>query len=138
MGTSTDSEILKLKAQIANLQRRHARESEFIRDEAQAKALTVLVEALEELSRARSHRPQDQDLAAMERSMTSKARSAGLVPVTCGAGFDPLIHESLQVRHIPGIATGTIVEIVRTGWRYRDRLIRPALVVVNQWEKDDD
>jgi molecular chaperone GrpE (heat shock protein) len=48
------------------------------------------------------------------------------------------VHESIGVRHIPGIASGTIVEIVRTGWRYRDRLLRPALVVVNQWEADDD
>lgn len=135
--SNASGDILKLKAQIANLQQRHERESQLLRDEAQTQALTVVVEAMEEIARARAHRPEDPDLAALERSLMSRARQAGLEQVSCGAGFDPLIHESIDVRQIPGIESGTIVEIVRSGWRYRDRLIRPALVVVNQWERDD-
>jgi molecular chaperone GrpE len=57
-----------------------------------------------------------------------------VTPVECRAGspFDPREHEAIAGVPGTGLPDGTIVEEVRRGYRLRDRLIRPALVVVAQ------
>jgi len=47
-----------------------------------------------------------------------------------GARFDPEFHEAMQQTPAPDSAPGTVVEELQKGYKYRDRLLRPARVVV--------
>jgi molecular chaperone GrpE len=135
---SASKENARLLAQLANERSRFERQQRLVEEEAVANALRPIAQTLDDLARALVHRPGDADLAALQRALRSRAEALGLQTVACGAGFDPLVHESVGIRNIPGVASGTIVEILRSGWRYRQRLLSPALVVVNRWEDDDD
>lgn len=136
--TSASDETMRLRSQLANERSRYERQQLLVQEDATAAGLTPLAQTLDDLALALAHRPGDADLRALQRALRSRGQALGLQAITCGAGFDPLVHESVGVRSIPGVASGTIVEIVRGGWRYRQRLLSPALVVVNRWESDDD
>jgi molecular chaperone GrpE len=47
-----------------------------------------------------------------------------------GKPFDPNVHEAVSHEVSPDVADGTIVRVHRRGYMLRDRLLRPATVVV--------
>jgi len=73
-------------------------------------------------------------VVAIDRKLRSLLESEGvtLIDASLGRPFDPREHEAIA--HVPaaGRRDGEIVEEVRRGYRLRDRVIRPALVVVAQ------
>lgn len=44
--------------------------------------------------------------------------------------FDPNLHEAVSQQAVEDVPEGQVVQQMRKGYRYRDRLIRPAMVVV--------
>jgi molecular chaperone GrpE len=44
--------------------------------------------------------------------------------------FDPNLHEAVSQQATDDVPEGQVVQQMRKGYRYRDRLIRPAMVVV--------
>jgi molecular chaperone GrpE len=52
------------------------------------------------------------------------------VPVLPGAEFDPAVHEAMSQQESPEVADGHVLRVVRRGFRLRERLLRPASVVV--------
>ncbi|MDD3089144.1 MAG: nucleotide exchange factor GrpE [Candidatus Omnitrophica bacterium] len=49
---------------------------------------------------------------------------------TVGEEFDPNVHEAVMVRQSPESPDGTVLEEVRPGYIFRDRLLRAAQVIV--------
>lgn len=49
-----------------------------------------------------------------------------------GCAFDPNVHEAVAQETSDTVAEGNIVRVVRRGFLLRDRLVRPATVVVSQ------
>jgi molecular chaperone GrpE len=47
-----------------------------------------------------------------------------------GTGFDPNIHEAISEESDSGKPAGQVIRVTRRGFRLRDRLLRPANVVV--------
>jgi molecular chaperone GrpE len=47
-----------------------------------------------------------------------------------GSEFDPSLHEAMAQVHDDSVAPNTVIEVLQTGYRLRDRLLRPARVVV--------
>jgi molecular chaperone GrpE len=52
-----------------------------------------------------------------------------------GQTFDPHRHEAVDARSIPEQPDQVIVEVVQSGFRRGDELIRPARVIVNTTER---
>lgn len=48
-----------------------------------------------------------------------------------GEPFDPAWHEAVQQMPAPEYPPGTVVEELQAGYMYRERLLRPALVIVS-------
>jgi len=48
-----------------------------------------------------------------------------------GETFDPSIHEALQTENCEDTDEGTILRVIKRGYQLKDRLIRPACVVVS-------
>ncbi len=63
--------------------------------------------------------------AALERAGVESFHPAG-------ERFDPNLHEALQKVPADGAEGGTVVEVMQTGYRLGDHLIRPARVVVSE------
>jgi molecular chaperone GrpE len=47
-----------------------------------------------------------------------------------GKPFDPNLHEALSQKETPDVPEGQVVQQLRKGYKLRDRLLRPASVVV--------
>ncbi len=52
------------------------------------------------------------------------------VPVAAGAEFDPTLHEAMSQQESTEVADGHVLRVVRRGFRLRERLLRPASVIV--------
>lgn len=57
----------------------------------------------------------------------------GVEPVAVAAGdaFDPGAHEAVIREHDPAFSGSVVTKVLQKGFRYRDRLLRPAKVIVN-------
>ena len=49
-----------------------------------------------------------------------------------GKEFDPRVQKAVGVTRSPNFAANTVVKVHQQGYLYRDKLLRPAQVVVNQ------
>lgn len=58
-------------------------------------------------------------------------QEAGLEEIDAiGKPFDPAVHEALSQQPTAGVPEGQVVQQMRKGYRLKDRLVRPAAVVV--------
>jgi molecular chaperone GrpE len=75
-------------------------------------------------------------VAAIDRKLRALLESEGVSQIEASAGirFDPREHEAIANVPGSGRAEGEIVDVVRRGYRLRDRVIRPALVAVASGE----
>ena len=49
-----------------------------------------------------------------------------------GKPFDHNIHQAISKEHVDGVEPGQILEVLQTGYKYKDRLIKPAMVKVSE------
>jgi molecular chaperone GrpE len=79
-------------------------------------------------------------VTAIDRKLRALLESEGVSPIDAPAGtrFDPREHEAIATVPAPGRTEGEIVDVVRRGYRLRDRVIRPALVAVASGEPATD
>ena len=109
--------------------------------EAEAAVLRQLLGTVDNLERALL--AQDSGVALREgvvlthRELLAMLESLGVVTIDAlGQRFDPTSHQAILHEPAPGFEPGTVCEVYRKGFRYRDRLLRPALVKVAS-EPDD-
>ncbi|MGI6767778.1 MAG: nucleotide exchange factor GrpE [Bacilli bacterium] len=51
--------------------------------------------------------------------------------------FDPLYHHAIEIEYQEGVEDNIILEEVQTGYMFKDRVLRPALVKVNKINKEE-
>lgn len=57
----------------------------------------------------------------------------GVMQIDClNKDFDPAFHSALESVEVEGIEAGKVVEVVMTGYMYKDRVLRPAMVKVSK------
>ena len=54
------------------------------------------------------------------------------IKVNVGDEFDPNIHHAIETTEVEGIESNIITEVVQKGYKYKDRIIKPAMVKVNK------
>lgn len=55
-----------------------------------------------------------------------------------GEKFDPNYHYAVEKENNKEIEDGIITEVITTGYMYKDRLLRAALVKVNEWSEENE
>ena len=131
------------RAEFTNFRQRTAKEREQERGLAGVDLITKVLALADDFDRAIDSRPEAladdgwaEGIANIDRKLRGLLESEGVTAVAAptGSPFDPREHEAIAGIPGTGMADGTIVEEVRRGYRLRDRVIRPALVVVAQGE----
>lgn len=51
--------------------------------------------------------------------------------------FDPNFHEAIEKIHNQDLEDGINVEVVSKGYIYKEQLLRPAMVKVNEWSEEN-
>lgn len=125
--------LQRLQAEYDNYRRRVQREIADARDQGARQVAERLLEVLDAFDAAVDHGVDA--LVPLRRSLEDALTSAGLQRLDPhGAAFDPAEHHA--VAHDAADDTGecgrpTVVDVLRPGYRWKDRLVRPALVHVN-------
>ncbi|HEY5743000.1 MAG TPA: nucleotide exchange factor GrpE, partial [Terrimicrobiaceae bacterium] len=74
-----------------------------------------------------------QGLQMVRKQLEDFLRDHGVEIVNAeGSSFDPNLHEAVGHEPSPDVSEGTVLRQLRKGFKLKDRLIRPATVVVSK------
>jgi molecular chaperone GrpE len=131
---------LRTQADFDNFRKRAAREKEDAVKYANAAFLERLIPILDNfelgLNAARTGAANSPILAGMDmvaKQLTDFLSSSGVEPVNGeGQTFDPNLHEAVAQQESATVPEGVVIQQLRRGYKLRDRLLRPATVVVSK------
>lgn len=147
-GDQPDAEVwkdrhLRLAAEFDNFRKRTAKERTETWMRAQAELISRLADALDDLSRFAHIDPAEIDSKTLhdgvdlvERKMWKELENAGVTRIDqVGVPFDPHIHEAVTTQPAAKPEQDhTVGQVVQSGYKLRDTLLRPARVVVLTWQ----
>lgn len=131
---------LRSQADFENFRKRALREKEDAVKYANASFLEKLIPILDNfelgLNAARASSEESPILAGMDmvaKQLTDFLLGSGVEPVNGeGVAFDPNLHEAVAQEESADVPEGIIIRQLRRGYKLRDRLLRPATVVVSK------
>jgi molecular chaperone GrpE len=132
-------QLLRTAADFENFKKRTARERQELSKYANESLLQKLIPILDNLDMAlTAANTQPATLEALQtgiamihQQLKSALAEAGLEEIDAThKAFDPNWHEALSQQETGDVAEGQVVQQLRKGYRLRDRLLRPAGVVV--------
>jgi molecular chaperone GrpE len=128
---------LRLAADFDNYKRRSRQEQLETIQHASAELIARLLPGLDDLHKALDHKPEGIDEAWVKgvelsvRKLEEALRAHGLEAIEAvGKPFDPNVHEAIGHEESTEHPEDTVVQVLRRGYRIRDRVVRPALVKV--------
>ena len=129
------SDLLRRRADFQNYRRRVERDRDAAATEAEAGVLRQLLGTVDNLERALAAAGAESSLrdgvALTLRELLTLLESLGVsVLDPLGKRFDPAYHQAILHEPAAGFEPGTVAEVFRKGFTYKDRLLRPALVKV--------
>ncbi len=132
----------RAQADFINYKRRSDKEKEELADYSRAAIIQCVLPILDDFERAISAIPEKtmdsnwvEGVRMIEKKLRTVLESEGLSCIEAiGEPFDPYQHEA--VRQESG-EEGIIIEDIRKGYKYRDRVIRPSQVVVGGGESEN-
>ena len=135
---------LRSQADFENFRKRAAREKEDAVKYANTGFLDRLIPILDNfelgLNAARGGAENSPILAGLDmvaKQLTDFLSSSGVEPVNAeGQPFDPNLHEAVAQEESAEVAEGVVIRQLRRGYKLRDRLLRPATVVVSKGAPD--
>lgn len=134
---------LRLAAEYDNYRKRTARELLQASTRGQADLLKGLLDSLDDLARfSKMEVPTEETksfvdgVALIERNIMKALTNYGVVVIDpVGEPFDPNLHEALSSEPTESEEKdNTVSQVYQRGYRLNDHLIRPARVVVNQYQ----
>jgi molecular chaperone GrpE len=131
---------LRSQADFDNFRKRSAREKEDAVRYANSSLLERLIPIIDNfelgLAAAAGSAENSPILAGMSmvaKQLTDFLTEFGVTPIDAlGKPFDPNLHEAIAQEVDPKSPEGTVIRQVRKGFKLKDRLLRPANVVVSK------
>lgn len=132
---------MRSAADLENYRKRAAREKEDAIKYANAAFLERLVPILDNFELGLGAAKTDAAAGAIVSGLEMVARqlqdfltACGVEPVNAepGTPFDPNVHEAIGQAAHAAIADGAVIQQMRRGFKLRDRLLRPATVLVSK------
>ena len=133
---------LRLAAEYDNYRKRAAKERTDAGSRAQADLVRQLIDALDDVARFAHIDPATTDATTVvqgvdmvEKKLMKALASAGLEVINpVGETFDPAIHEAVATEPTSAKEDDHVVSrVYQPGYLFKSQLLRPARVVVKQW-----
>ena len=134
-----EDRYLRLRAEFENYKKRTGRENEDFRKYANESLLRELLPVLENLDRAIVHtREADEGIDKLlegvemiQKQFMDVLDKFGVKPIpAAGEKFDPSMHQAVSQVETEDLPDGAVAEEFRKGYFYKERVLRPAMVVV--------
>ncbi len=125
------ADLQRISAEYANYRRRVERDRQLVIDGAKASVVGALLGVLDDVERARSHGDLDGPFKAVSEKLATALTGIGLTAFGAeGDAFDPALHEA--VSHEGSGGEPVLSMVMRQGYRFGDRVLRPAMVAVSE------
>ena len=133
---------IRLQADFENHRRRTLMERQDTLQYGHQNVVKDLLGTVDNLDRAMEHASQSdagdfesmlQGIELVRRELLGALVKYGVSEIEAkGQIFDPKVHEALAQLEDETVPAGTVVEIIQKGYQLRDRMLRPARVVVSR------
>jgi molecular chaperone GrpE len=125
------NDLQRLQAEYANYRKRIERDRLVAHEMAIGAVLTELLALLDAVDLAEQHGEVTGGFKAVADQLTSITSRIGLEKYGSeGEAFDPQIHEALMHETSADVAVPTATKILQPGYKYKERILRPARVSV--------
>ena len=140
--TALQEALLRNQAELQNYKRRKEEESEKVlkyKNEDLIQQLLSVVDNFERAIRMDDHDLSDEvskflaGFKLIYSNMIHILESFDVKEINAeGATFDPSYHHAVMMEHDDNKPAGVVLEVLQKGYLYKDRVIRPAMVKVNE------
>ena len=129
------ADLQRLQAEYANYRKRVERDRAVAHELAIGSVLTELLATLDDIDRAADHNELTGGFKAVADQLAAITTRFGLEKYgTEGEEFDPQIHEALLHDTSADVKVSTASKILQPGYKYKERILRPARVAVTDPE----
>ena len=124
-------DLQRLQAEYSNYKKRVDRDRLLAGEIATAATLVEFLPILDDLDRASEHGELTGGFKAVADQVLNATKKLGLEKFgETSTTFDPNIHEALMHETSAEVKETTVTKILQFGYRYKERVLRPARVVV--------
>lgn len=125
------ADLQRISAEYSNYRRRVERDRQLVISLAKAQVAGELLTVLDDIEQAHAHGDLSGVFKAIADKLVAAVQSQGLEPFgVAGDGFDPEVHEAVHHSTSPDVHAPTVTAVLRRGYRFGDRVLRPAMVAV--------
>lgn len=135
---------LRTAAELENAKKRWQKEKEEILTYGNSQIISALLPVLDHFDHAiqglsEQKNEFEQGVELIHRELITILTKFGLQKITGleGKDFDPFEHEAISYEENDEMPEGKVIEVMRPGYKFQGRLLRPALVKVSKGKKED-
>ena len=132
-----EDKVLRSRAEIENLSRRHLVDLEKAHKYGVEDLLSELLPVIDNLEHAINNFGDDsrsEDREGIEltlKSFESALDKFNMIPINpLGEEFNPEMHEAVSIQPDKGLEDNQISNVLQRGWQVHERVVRPARVIV--------
>lgn len=135
-----DDRLLRLQAEFENFRKRALRERQEASQYGSQNLFKDLVSVVDNLERAIAHARESgggdlasflQGVELVQRELLGVFEKNHVTEIEAlGKPFDPSLHEAMAQVESGAVPPNTVIEVLEKGFQLRDRLVRPARVIV--------
>jgi molecular chaperone GrpE len=127
--------LARTQAEFENARRRASKEQQDFRDYATADTVKALLPAIDSFERALQVKSESRDFRSgvelIYKQLQDALAKLGVRPIPAkGEPFDPHYHEAIETVETSDAPDHTVMEELQRGYKFKDRLLRPAMVKV--------
>ena len=124
-------DLQRLQAEYANYRKRVERDRALSAEVAISSVLLEFLAILDDLDRAAAHNELSGGFKAVADQVIATTSKLGLEKFgDAPSAFDPNIHDALMHETSANVSETTVTKILQPGYKYKERILRPARVVV--------
>ena len=135
-----EDRLLRVHADFDNFRKRTRQEKEELLTFANTKVIGDLLPVLDNFSlalQAAESASEAESIAKgvgmVYKQLVGLLENLGLrVMEPIGQAFDPNLHEAVMAEAVVGQNSGTVIAVMRTGYYFKDKVLRPAMVKVSE------
>jgi len=128
-------DLQRLQADYSNYRKRVERDRTLAAEVAISSVLLEFLAVLDDLDRAGAHNELTGGFKAVADQIVATTTKLGLEKYgDAPSTFDPNIHEALMHETSGDVTETTVTKVLQPGYKYKERVLRPARVVVTDPE----
>lgn len=135
-----EEKYLRLYAEFENYKRRIQKENQTMKEYKAQDVLNDILPTIDNIERALQIEGEDEQFKSLQKgvdmvyeSLLSALKNNGLEKIEAeGQQFDPNVHQAVVQDDNPDFESGEITQELQTGYKLKDRVLRPSMVKVNQ------